>query len=119
MSPEKADRSKRPVMDLNRFVSEKVTMLILLASETCALETIGAEYVRDVLPGEVVTITPEGRHSVGYVYVLCQRNRRHAVFLNIFILQDRTAISTVSASMHPGSRQDVSLPWIHRWMQIL
>ena len=32
----------------------------ILASETCALETIGAEYVRDVLPGEVVTITPEG-----------------------------------------------------------
>ena len=32
----------------------------IIASETCALETIGAEYVRDVLPGEVVTITPEG-----------------------------------------------------------
>ena len=32
----------------------------ILASETCALETIGAEFVRDVLNlGEVVTITPE------------------------------------------------------------
>lgn len=31
----------------------------ILASETCALDTIGAEYVRDVLPGETVTITPE------------------------------------------------------------
>ena len=31
----------------------------ILASESCALETIGAEFVRDVLPGEVVTITPE------------------------------------------------------------
>lgn len=31
----------------------------ILASETCALDTLGAEYVRDVLPGEVVTITPE------------------------------------------------------------
>ena len=29
----------------------------IIASESCALETIGAEYVRDVLPGEVVTIT--------------------------------------------------------------
>lgn len=35
----------------------------LLASETCALETVGAEFVRDVLPGEVVTITPEGIRS--------------------------------------------------------
>ncbi len=32
----------------------------MITSETCALETVGAEYVRDVLPGEVVTITPEG-----------------------------------------------------------
>ena len=35
----------------------------LLASETCALDTIGAEFVRDVLPGEIVTITKHGIHS--------------------------------------------------------
>ncbi len=29
----------------------------ILASETCALDTIGAEFVRDVRPGEIVTIT--------------------------------------------------------------
>ncbi|GAA6294315.1 amidophosphoribosyltransferase [Enterocloster asparagiformis] len=32
----------------------------ILASETCALETIGAEFVRDVEPGEIVAITREG-----------------------------------------------------------
>ena len=31
----------------------------ILASETCALDTIGAEFIRDVEPGEIVTITPE------------------------------------------------------------
>ena len=31
----------------------------ILASETCALDTIGAEFIRDVEPGEVVTISPE------------------------------------------------------------
>ncbi|NBH14232.1 amidophosphoribosyltransferase [Lachnospiraceae bacterium] len=35
----------------------------IIASETCALETVGAEFVRDILPGEVVTITPEGISS--------------------------------------------------------
>ena len=35
----------------------------ILASETCALDTVGAEYVRDVLPREIVTITPEGIQS--------------------------------------------------------
>ena len=32
----------------------------IITSETCALETIGAEFVRDVKPGEVVTINGEG-----------------------------------------------------------
>lgn len=31
----------------------------LLASETCALDTVGATFVRDVRPGEIVTISPE------------------------------------------------------------
>lgn len=31
----------------------------ILASESCALDTIGAEFIRDVEPGEIVTITPE------------------------------------------------------------
>lgn len=35
----------------------------ILASETCALDTIGAEFVRDVLPGEIVTITKDGIQS--------------------------------------------------------
>ena len=35
----------------------------IITSETCALETIGAEFVRDVKPGEVVTINGEGEIS--------------------------------------------------------
>ena len=35
----------------------------ILASETCALDIIGARYVRDISPGEVVVITSEGVES--------------------------------------------------------
>ena len=35
----------------------------ILASETCALDTVGAEFVRDVEPGEIVTITQDGIKS--------------------------------------------------------
>ena len=35
----------------------------ILTSETCALDTIGADFVRDVLPGEIVTITKDGIQS--------------------------------------------------------
>ncbi|MDX1975362.1 MAG: amidophosphoribosyltransferase [Rickettsiales bacterium] len=36
---------------------------ILLASETCALDIVGAQYVRDVEPGEMVIISQEGMRS--------------------------------------------------------
>ena len=35
----------------------------VLASETCALDIIGAHFVRDIAPGEMVIITPEGIES--------------------------------------------------------
>ena len=35
----------------------------VLASESCALDSIGAEFVRDVEPGEVVVINSDGLHS--------------------------------------------------------
>lgn len=34
-----------------------------VASETCAFDAVGAEYIRDVEPGEIVTINDEGIHS--------------------------------------------------------
>ena len=36
----------------------------ILASETCALDIIGARFVRDVEPGEMVIVTPEGIESL-------------------------------------------------------
>jgi amidophosphoribosyltransferase len=36
----------------------------VLASETCALDIIGAEFVRDVEPGEIVVINEQGVHSI-------------------------------------------------------
>jgi amidophosphoribosyltransferase len=39
---------------------------VVFASETCAFDLIGAEYVRDVKPGELVVIGPEGMNSYFY-----------------------------------------------------
>ena len=35
----------------------------MLASETCALDIIGADFVRDVAPGEIIVIDADGVHS--------------------------------------------------------
>ena len=39
----------------------------VLASESCALDTIGAEFIRDVNPGEIVTITKDGIQAGRYL----------------------------------------------------
>jgi amidophosphoribosyltransferase len=38
-----------------------------VASESCALDTIGAQLIREVQPGELLAIGPEGVHSEQYV----------------------------------------------------
>ncbi|NCC51971.1 MAG: amidophosphoribosyltransferase [Spartobacteria bacterium] len=45
----------------------------VVASETCALNQIGAKYLRDVEPGELVTIDKEGLHS----HRFAERPRQH------------------------------------------
>lgn len=35
----------------------------VISSETCAIDTIGGEYLRDILPGEMFYIDPQGTHS--------------------------------------------------------
>jgi amidophosphoribosyltransferase len=39
---------------------------VVFASETCAFDLIGAEYVRDVKPGELIVVGPEGISSRFY-----------------------------------------------------
>jgi amidophosphoribosyltransferase len=46
------------------LVLGKLDQAWILASETCALDIIGAEFVRDVAAGEMVIITKEGIESI-------------------------------------------------------
>jgi len=51
---------------LRPLVMGKINNNICFASETCALDTIGAEYIRDVEPGEIVSISEKGIKSIKY-----------------------------------------------------
>jgi amidophosphoribosyltransferase len=46
----------------------KLADAYIVASETCALDIVGAEFVRDVLPGELVIFDDEGIRSEMYSY---------------------------------------------------
>ena len=53
----------------------------ILASESCALQSVGAEFVRDIRPGEIITITEQG---VSSDYTLCQEKQAHCIFEYIY-----------------------------------
>ncbi len=56
----------------------------VVASETCAFDLIGARYVRDIEPGEVLEISKEGLNST-----LSQKNSRHAFCIFEYIYFSR------------------------------
>lgn len=55
---------------------------IIFTSETCALPLIGATFIRDVLPGELVTVTASGMSSS----MFCEKRDRYAqcIFEHIY-----------------------------------
>lgn len=68
----------------------------ILASETCALDTIGAEYVRDVLPGEIVTITPESGIQSDLSLALPKEKEARCIFEYIYFARPDSHIDGVS-----------------------
>lgn len=53
----------------------------LIASESCALSAVGAEFIRDIRPGEIVTISRDGITSN---LDLCQSSHAHCIFEYIY-----------------------------------
>ncbi len=64
-----------------------------LASETCALDTVGAEFIRDVMPGEIVTITKDGIESDTS---LVQEKKAGCIFEYIYFARPDSSIDGVS-----------------------
>ena len=53
----------RPLV-LGQFATGKNRGAYVFASETCALDLIEANYIRDVEPGEIITVGPDGVESL-------------------------------------------------------
>lgn len=66
----------------------------ILASETCALDAVGAEFVRDVLPGEIVTISK--KHGIQSDTSLCQVKKASCIFEYIYFARLDSHIDGVS-----------------------
>ncbi len=68
----------------------------VLASETCALDTIGAQYIRDVEPGEIVTISPEKGIESDKSRCIDRSKHAHCIFEYIYFARPDSYIDGVS-----------------------
>lgn len=69
----------------------------VVSSESCALESIGASFVRDILPGEVVIISQDGVESV-VTHCLPEQQRSACVFEYIYFARPDSVLD--GASVH-------------------
>ncbi len=68
----------------------------ILASESCALDTVGAEFVRDVEPGEIVTISPEKGVESDKSHVIAKEKHARCVFEYIYFARPDSILDKTS-----------------------
>src|SRR5437868_5191175 len=83
---------------------ERHTDTVVFASETCGFDLIGAQYEREVKPGEMVVVGPEGVHSRFYAARLPQSS---CIFEHVYFSRpDSTVFSrSVQESREELGRQ--------------
>ncbi|MBE5969421.1 MAG: amidophosphoribosyltransferase [Lachnospiraceae bacterium] len=79
MSPRKMIAVRDP-HGLKPLCLGKIDDTYVLASESCALDAVGAEFVRDIEPGEILTISKDGLHSEYYK----SDKKAHCIFEYIY-----------------------------------
>lgn len=68
----------------------------ILASESCALDTLGAKFVRDVEPGEIVTIKGDGIRSDRSMCLADPKKQARCVFEYIYFARPDSVFDGVS-----------------------
>lgn len=78
----------------------------VISSETCAFDTIGAEFIRDVEPGEIVTIDHHGIRSQHY-----SQFKRHLMCAMEYIYFARPDSDIEGCNVHSYRKESGRLLW--------
>ncbi len=78
----------------------------VVSSETCALDVVGAEYVRDVEPGEIVTIDHHGLRSTHF-----SQFKRHQMCAMEYIYFARPDSDIEGCNVHTFRKESGKLLW--------
>ena len=104
MSPRKLIGARDPFGFKPLCIGKKDNAYILV-SESCALDTIDAEFVRDVLPGEIVSITREGIKSDTSMCFQDKKKEARCIFEYIYFARPDSVFDGVSvyhSRIHAG-----------------
>ncbi|MBR3306831.1 MAG: amidophosphoribosyltransferase [Lachnospiraceae bacterium] len=88
MSPRKLIAVRDP-LGIKPLVLGKRNDTYIFASESAAISAVGGELIRDVEPGEIITVTGEGIESDRS---LCRKARAHCVFEYIYFARNDSVI---------------------------
>ncbi|MFC4598604.1 amidophosphoribosyltransferase [Cohnella hongkongensis] len=85
---------------LRPLVMGRLGAAYIFASESCALETIGAEYVRDVQPGELLVLSKEGLREERFAPM-----KRRAICSMEYIYFARPDSDIYGANLHSSRKR--------------
>ena len=109
MSPRKLIGVRDP-LGLKPLCLGKRKNSYILASESCALTAVGADLIRDIQPGEIVTITQEGIRSD---YRLVREKHAHCIFEYIYFARPDSILDGINiydARIRAGKALATSYP---------
>ncbi len=89
MSPKKLIAARDPQGFRPLCMGETETGAIVFASESCALDSIGAKFIRDVEAGEIIIVDENGVHSVK---THCGQKTSMCVFEYVYIARPDSVI---------------------------
>ena len=92
MSPRKIIAARDP-LGLKPMCIGKTETGYVIASESCALSAVGAEFMRDVKPGEIITVSKRGLECDDS---MCTSEHAHCVFEYIYFARLDSKIDNVS-----------------------
>lgn len=95
MSPKKLIAARDPQGFRPLCMGETETGAIVFASESCALDSIGARFIRDVEPGEIIIVDKNGAHSLK---THCGQKTSMCVFEYVYIARPDSVIE--GSSVH-------------------
>ena len=95
MSPRKLIAARDP-FGLKPLVMGKLDNATIFCSETCALEAVGAEFIRDINPGEIVVVEDGNIRSIDSGI---KRSMKKCVFEYIYFARPDSVIDGISVAM--------------------